>query len=76
VLAASNIRALMEATALMTEAASTPEMLVNFYQTTWRNISKDSHFLTSTLFTILKNKDEIQSVLPCSEKQVYSNHGI
>jgi hypothetical protein len=25
-------------------AASTSEMLVNFYQTTWHNIPEDSHF--------------------------------
>jgi hypothetical protein len=32
--------------ALMMEAASTPEMLVNFYQTTWCNIPEDSHLHT------------------------------
>jgi hypothetical protein len=29
--------------ALMMEAVSTSEMLVSFYQTTWRNIPEDSH---------------------------------
>jgi hypothetical protein len=37
VLTASNI------TALMMEAVSTSETLVNFYETTRRNIPKDSH---------------------------------
>jgi hypothetical protein len=36
VLAASTIRVMME-------AASTSEMLVNFYQTTWHNKPEDSH---------------------------------
>jgi hypothetical protein len=36
-LAASIIRA------MMTEAVSTSETLVNFYQTTWRNIPEDRH---------------------------------
>jgi hypothetical protein len=31
------------AIALMMEAVSTSETSVNFYQTTWRNISEDSH---------------------------------
>jgi hypothetical protein len=31
--------------ALMMEAASTSETSVNFYQTTWRNSSEDSHQL-------------------------------
>jgi hypothetical protein len=31
--------------ALMMEAASTSETLVNFYQTTWRYNPKDSHLL-------------------------------
>jgi hypothetical protein len=30
----------------MMEAASTSETLVNFYQTTWRNIPEDSHLHT------------------------------
>jgi hypothetical protein len=29
--------------AMMMEAASTSETLVNFYQTTWHNNSEDSH---------------------------------
>jgi hypothetical protein len=33
-------------TALMMEAASTSEMLVNFYQTTQRNNPEDSHLRT------------------------------
>jgi hypothetical protein len=33
--------------ALMTQAASTSETSVNFYQTTRRNIPEDSHFHTS-----------------------------
>jgi hypothetical protein len=28
---------------MMTEAASTSETLINFYQTTWRNNPEDSH---------------------------------
>jgi hypothetical protein len=32
--------------ALMMEAASTSETSVNFYQTTWCNIRKDSHLHT------------------------------
>jgi hypothetical protein len=32
--------------ALMMEAASTSETSINFYQTTWRNISEDSHLHT------------------------------
>jgi hypothetical protein len=39
VLATSIIRTI----ALMMEAASTFETLVNFYQTTWRNNSEDSY---------------------------------
>jgi hypothetical protein len=31
---------------LMMEAASTSEMSVNFYQTTWRNNLEDSHLYT------------------------------
>jgi hypothetical protein len=38
-LAAFNVRVIT----LMMEAASTSEMSVNFYQTTWHNISEDSH---------------------------------
>jgi hypothetical protein len=34
--------------ALMMEAASTSETLVNFYQTTWRYNPEDSHLLVST----------------------------
>jgi hypothetical protein len=30
---------------LMLEAAGTSEMSVDFYQTAWRNIAKDSHNL-------------------------------
>jgi hypothetical protein len=42
--AASIIRAMMEALiALMLEAASASETSVNVYQTTRRNIPKDSH---------------------------------
>jgi hypothetical protein len=37
VLAASIIRT------MMTEAASTSETLINFYQTTWRNTQEYSH---------------------------------
>jgi hypothetical protein len=33
-------------TTLMMKAANTPEMSVNFHQTTWHNLSKDSHFHT------------------------------
>jgi hypothetical protein len=37
------------AIALMMEAASTCETLVNFYQTTWRHNPEDSHQLYSPL---------------------------
>jgi hypothetical protein len=45
VLAASIIRAI-QLIALMMEAASTSEMSVNFYQTTWRRNAEDSHLCT------------------------------
>jgi hypothetical protein len=44
VLAASIIRA------MMMEAARISEMLVNFYQTTWRNIPEDDHLHIADLF--------------------------
>jgi hypothetical protein len=37
---------IIKAIALMTEAASTSETLVNFYQTTRRNNPEDSHLHT------------------------------
>jgi hypothetical protein len=37
---------------LMLEAASTSEMLVNFYQTTWCNNAEDSHLQTTYLIGI------------------------
>jgi hypothetical protein len=37
--------------ALMMEAARTSETLVNFYQTTWRYNSEDSHFVFTAVRT-------------------------
>jgi hypothetical protein len=37
--------------ALMMEAASTSEMLVNFYQTTWHYNPEDSHFHDGIMIT-------------------------
>jgi hypothetical protein len=49
VFAASIIRAMM---APMMEAAKNSEMSVNFYQTAWRNIPKDSHLHSLNLLTV------------------------
>jgi hypothetical protein len=44
----------------MMEAASTSEISVNFYQTTWRNIAEDTHLQIFPDFFILK----AEQVLP------------
>jgi hypothetical protein len=45
--------------ALMMEAVSTSETLVNFYQTTWRNIPEDSHLVLEFNFGSFQ-------LIPCS----------
>jgi hypothetical protein len=45
---------LVEVITLMIEAASTSEMSVNFYQTTWRKNPEDSHLQHSTYDSTLK----------------------
>jgi hypothetical protein len=41
--------------ALMMEAASTSETLVNFYQITWRYNPEDSHLRTGVMFMKMRH---------------------
>jgi hypothetical protein len=42
--------------ALVMEAVSSSETLINIYQTTWKNITEDSHpLMTPTLFQMFQS---------------------
>jgi hypothetical protein len=48
----TDVSEVLAAIALMMEAASTSEMSVNFYQTTWRYNPEDSHLSVIKLLCI------------------------
>jgi hypothetical protein len=60
----------MRVIALMMEAASTSETLLNFYQTTWHNNPEDSHLQTLTIIptnnTIINDNDDDDNNIPFS----------